>query len=384
MLAGFVGCVPVPLRDLFVVEFANILAGPLVGQFCAELGADVVKVESPDGGDPTRGWHLPIEDARDDRPAYFCCANWGKRSIAIDLTSEAGTRLARQLVARADVAIVSFKPGSDKRLGLDYESLSALNPRLIYLQVTAYGSDDARPGFDAILQAEGGFTFLNGASDGAPTKMPVALIDVLAAHHLKQGLLLALLRRATSGRGAYVSTSLLGVATASLANQASNFLVAGVVPQRIGSEHPNIVPYGKLVTTHDGRELVLAIGTDGQFARLCRTLELHSSIDDPRYSTNAARVANRESLNAMLTRHVAQRESRALAEALTEAGVPFGFVNDMRQVFEQEVCKRQCLEGARGVRTLALDGDFEGRRRLAEPPRLDQHGAELRDHLSGV
>jgi len=373
-----------PLRDLFVVEFASILAGPLVGQFCAELGADVVKVESPRGGDATRGWHLSVEDPQDDRPAYFCCANWGKRSIAADLTSEHGKQLAHRLVRRADVVIVSFRPGVEARLGLDYKTLSALNPRLIYVQVTAYGSDDKRPGFDAILQAEGGFTFLNGEPKDAPTKMPVALVDVLASHHLKQGLLLALLRRATSDRGSYVSTSLLGAATASLANQASNFLMAGVVPQRMGSEHPNIVPYGKIFPTSEGQELVLAVGTDGQFTSLCRTLALDAAIDDPRYATNALRVEHREALNALLTEAVGQRSGPELSQALIEARVPFGFVNDMRQVFEQEISRRQCFEGMKGVRTVALEGDIEGRRQLSMPPRLDQHGDEIRDQLDRV
>ncbi len=184
-----------PLAQLRVLELANILAGPLVGQFCAELGADVIKVEQPGLGDPTRGWYLATESRDSDVSAYFSCANWGKRSIAIDIATAAGRQLVQRLAEVSDVVIVGYKPGDEVKFGVDYQTLAARNSKLIYLQVTAYGSADERPGFDAIIQAESGFTYLNGEPGGGPVKMPVALIDLLAAHQLKEGLLLALLQR---------------------------------------------------------------------------------------------------------------------------------------------------------------------------------------------
>ena len=174
---------------------------------------------------------------------------WGKRSIALDIGHHAGQEVVARLAQRADIVIASYKPGDDAKFGVDYESLGASNPRLIYLQIDAYGEGDDRPGFDAIIQAEAGFTYLNGEADGPPTKMPVALVDILAAHQLKEGLLLALLRRERDDKGSFVTTSLLGAATASLANQATNYLVAGVEPTRMGSEHPNVVPYGTIFQT---------------------------------------------------------------------------------------------------------------------------------------
>ncbi len=367
-----------PLSNLRVLELAGILAGPLVGQFCAELGADVIKVEPPGRGDPTRGWYLPVEDRTDDVSAYFSCANHGKRSIALDLGDRDDRRIACKLAGAADVVIAAYKPGDDVRFEMDHESLRRSNPRLIYVQVTAYGNADPRPGFDAIVQAEGGFTFLNGESGGAPLKMPVALVDVLAAHQLKQGLLLALMRRTATGQGAHVTTSLLGAATASLANQAANYLWAGVVPRRLGSDHPNIVPYGTSFATADGRELVLGVGTDRQFGNLMRTLGRHEIAGDPRYATNAARVENRDALNDLLRRQFAGRSSDAIESELRAAKVPFGFVNDMQQVFEQPESRRQLLDSGTGVRTVALDGDIEGRRAIGPPPRLDEHGQAIR------
>ncbi len=370
-----------PLSNLRVLELAGILAGPLVGQFCAELGAEVIKVEPPGRGDPTRGWYLPAEDGADDVSAYFSCANHGKRSIALDLCDREDRRVARKLARNSDVVIAAYKPGDDVRFELDSESLRRSNPRMIYVQVTAYGDADSRPGFDAIIQAEGGFTYLNGESGGASLKMPVALVDVLAAHHLKQGLLLALMRRAETGRGAHVSTSLLGAATASLANQAANYLRAGVIPRRLGSDHPNIVPYGTSFVTADGRELVLGVGTDKQFGNLMRTLGEHAVAGDSRYATNAVRVENRVALNELLRRQFAGLASDVIEPKLRTAKVPFGFVNDMQQVFEQPESRRQLLSDGAGVRTVALDGDIEGRRAIGPPPHLDQHGKAIRLEL---
>ena len=351
------------LTGLRVLELANILAGPLIGQFCAELGADVIKVEQPGAGDPTRGWRLASEPQDNDVSAYFSCANWGKRSIALDMVDDHDIVVG--LLRRTDVVIVGYKPGDEFKFGVDYDAVAAINPRAIYLQLTAYGTHDPRPGFDAIIQAESGFTFLNGEAGGHPTKMPVALVDVLAAHQLKEGLLLALLGRERTGEGAYVATSLLASATASLANQATNFLVADTVPQRMGSEHPNIVPYGTILDTADGTSFVVAIGTERQFRTFLRLIDCEALANDARFATNQARVVNREALNALLRDRLASLPGAALAKSMRNAKVPFGYVNDMRSVFEQPESRSQLFEAGTGLRTLALSGSYEGRRDLS-------------------
>lgn len=366
-----------PLAGLTVLELANVLAGPLVGQFCAELGARVIKAEPPGVGDPTRGWYLASESRSSDVTAYFASANWGKSSIALDLSDVEGRSLAGRLAQAADVVVVGYKPGDEVKFGLDYETLSAANPGLIYLQVTAYGTDDPRPGFDAIVQAEAGFTHMNGEPDGGPVKMPVALMDLLAAHQLKEGLLLALLKKARTGEGSYIATSLLGAATASLANQASNYLMAGAVPGRMGSEHPNIVPYGNIFLTRDGREFVVAVGTERQWRQFVDALGLPELGEDDRFASNADRVANRQVLNGLLAEQVSQMDSVAIEAGMRERKVPFGFVNDMAEVFAQPAAAAQRFDDVRGVRSVALTGHIEGRRDLSAPPGLDADRDEV-------
>ena len=365
-----------PLSGLKVLELANILAGPLIGQFCAELGSTVTKVEHPEGGDPTRGWRVAGE-ADSGVSAYFSCANWGKRSIALNVASDEGANIVRQLVRQSDVVIVGYKPGDEHKFGLDYPTLRELNERLVYLQITAYGAGDARPGFDAIIQAESGFTYLNGEAGGGPVKMPVALVDVLAAHQLKEALLLALMKRERCGEGSYVATSLLAAATASLANQASNYLHAGVVPRRMGSEHPNIVPYGNIIRTADGREIILAVGTERQFREFSAAIGLPALPDDARFATNADRVTNRDDLQVLVRERV---ESMSSVELETELGirkVPFGYVNDMPAVFELPASREQLFPGGNGLRTVAFTGDVFERKRLSPPPGLDEHRCEI-------
>ncbi|MDA1075457.1 MAG: CoA transferase [Proteobacteria bacterium] len=366
-----------PLAGLKVLELANILAGPLIGQFCAELGADVIKVEQPGSGDPTRGWYLSSEDRSDDVSGYFSCANWGKRSIAIDIASPEGQALVQQLVKRSDIVIIGYKPGDDAKFGLAWEDLSALNSGLIYLQISAYGAQDNRPGFDAIIQAESGFTLINGEPDSGGVKMPVALVDLLAAHQLKEGLLLALLERNRTGQGAYVATSLMASASASLANQASNYLYAGAIPRAMGSQHPNIVPYGNILTCADQRQLVIAVGTERQWQGFAAALNRTEWCADPRFTSNAARVQNRAALVALIVALTKQMNSADLAESLARAKVPFGFVNDMAQVFAEPAAKDQLLASGRGVRTIALSGSLNTRGDLTPPPHLDEHRSEI-------
>ena len=378
-------------RNFIVLELANILAGPITAMFFAELGARVIKIENPHtGGDATRNYKLPGEDPSADVSAYFSCANWGKESVAIDTATAAGRGIAHDLARRADIVIASFKPGDDEKLQLDPATLRALNPRLIYAQINAYGADDPRPGFDAILQAEAGFTYLNGEPDGPPTKMPVALIDLLLAHQLKEGLLLALLKRERTGAGSLVSGSLLKAGVASLANQATNYLVGGTVPRRMGSEHPNIVPYGTILTCDDGRELVIACGTERQYRALMSALDLEAVGAEARFRTGQMRVINRAAMLELLRPRAAAFTGAELAARLTQAKVPFGFVNDMAAVFQQQGARQTLLAGTtdtnvavRGVRSFIIDGDAVTPGQPTVPPSLNQHAASVLDGFLG-
>lgn len=359
-----------PLAGLRVIELASVLAGPQAGQFLAELGAEVLKVEHPGtGGDVTRGWKSAGEDPHTDTSAYFAAANWGKVSRVLDLTTAHGRAALLALTATADIVIASYKPGDAGKLGADYATLCAVNPALIYAHITGYGPDSARAGYDAVLQAETGFMHLNAAVDdgsggvGAPQKMPVALIDLLAAHQLKEGILTALYRRSRTGQGALVEVSLSQSALASLANQATNWLVAGLNPQPLGSEHPNIVPYGTVLTAADGTRLVLAVGADRQFEQLCEALGAPELATDARFRTNAARVRHRHALNPQLRTLVAQTSGAALLAELERRHVPAGEIRDVRQALATPQAEPLLLRNpqtghAGGVRTAVfrLDG----------------------------
>ncbi|MFN7601600.1 MAG: CaiB/BaiF CoA transferase family protein, partial [Bacteroidota bacterium] len=323
---------------LRVLELASVLAGPSVGQFFAELGAEVIKVENPKtGGDVTRSWKSAGETT-DDRSAYFCCCNWGKQSVALDLSQPADLETLKKMVPTMDVVIASYKPGDAEKLGVSYEQLKAINQQLIYGQITGYGSDDVRVGYDAVIQAESGFMDLNGAKDGPPTKMPVALIDVLAAHQLKEGLLLALLHRERTQQGGLVEVSLIQAALSSLANQATNWLVAKKLPMRQGSAHPNIAPYGDVFETKDHKQILLAVGSDRQFEDLMEVLGLSpdGSVrmkpwDLDKFSTNQQRVKNRDELNRLLVGKIQEMNSSDLMAALLAKKIPGGLVQNVKE-----------------------------------------------------
>jgi crotonobetainyl-CoA:carnitine CoA-transferase CaiB-like acyl-CoA transferase len=372
------------LDDLLVLELASVLAGPRVGQFFAELGATVIKVENPrTQGDVTRHWRLASEPEDDDRPSYFACCNSGKQSVAIDLTTDGGRDLLHQLAAQSDIVTASYRPGSAEALGADADTLCALNSGLLYGHITGYGPDAPRAGYDAVIQAESGFMHMNGTPDGPPVKMPVALMDLLAAHQLKEALLLGLLRRERTGEGGYIAVSLMQAAVSALANQATNWLVGGHVPQRMGSAHPNIAPYGTVYRTADDEAILLAVGTDRQFARLCGVLDLGNLPDDERFATNAARVRHRDALDAHLTPAIAQWTRGDLLGALAAQSVPAGAINDMRQVFEQPLAQTMTLpfDGApTGLCTAAFG--FDPANDLLPPPHYATHTeAVLRERL---
>ncbi len=333
-------------NGLKVIELASVLAGPSVGMFFAELGAEVIKIENKTtGGDVTRNWKLPTEDPSSPISAYFCSVNWGKKHLFLDLSVEEDRALALRYVKEADVVIANFKPASARRLGFDAAALRAQHPRLIYAQVLGWADpEDERPAFDVVLQAEAGFLYMTGEPDRPPVKMPVALIDLLAAHQLKEAILAALWRRERTGLGCEVSVSLFESAVASLANQASNWLMAGHIPQRMSTQHPNIAPYGDMYVCADGHWLLLAVGTDRQFERLCRCLNREDLLQKPTFQTNQARVRHRQELNTIFQGIFSQEHLGYWLQLLRANQVPVAQIRDMPAVFEQPEAQALILE----------------------------------------
>lgn len=370
-----------PFAHLRVLELASVLAGPQVGQFFAELGADVLKIESP-AGDVTRTWKTSAETAASQAAAdasvsaYFSASNWGKSSLVLDLTTAAGQTSLHQLAASADIVLASYKPGDAEKLRADYATLAAENPRLIYGHLTGYGPENTRAGYDAVLQAEAGFMYLNAAGPGQPAqKMPVAMVDLLAAHQLKEGLLTALFQRAHIGCGALVQVSLLDSALASLANQAATYLVAGHDPQPLGSGHPSIVPYGTVYRAANGRQLVLAVGSDGQFRQLCAALGRPDWAADARFATNAARVAHRAELENSLTSIIAAVDGDVLLADLERRAVPAGAVRSVGEALGRPSAGAMLLPavgtGPAGLRTVAFrSSQWPVVAKLSAPPAL--------------
>ena len=339
-------------QNLKIVELASVLAGPAVGMFFAELGAEVIKIENKTtGGDVTRSWQLPNEQVNIDEngisdSAYFHSVNYGKKHYFLDLQSVTDREKVYDILRGCDVVISNFKKTSAEKMGMDYETIKALTPSVIYAQIYGFDEEDETPAFDVVLQAEAGFMFMNGEKGGNAVKMPVALIDLLAAHQLKEGILVALLKRERTGEGSFVSTSLYESAVASLANQATNWLMAGHIPQRIGSEHPNIAPYGDMFYTLDNKYVVLACGTEKQWLSLCKALELEDLIEDKRFKTNALRVKNRAELHAIL-RGVMELYGRdELIELLKKNQIPVGAIRNMPEVFENKTAQAMILEDA--------------------------------------
>ena len=362
--------------QLKILELASVLAGPSVGQFFGELGAEVIKVENIlTRGDVTRTWRVPGE-ADDGLSAYFCSANWAKKSIAIDLGKAEGKEIVHMLARSADIVVVSYKPGDAEKLGVDFATLSSLNGRLIYGEITGYGNDNPRVGYDAVIQAESGFMELNGQKDGPPTKMPVALMDVLAAHHLKEGLLIALLNRERTGEGEKVEVSLIQAAISSLANQATNWLVAKKLPARQGSSHPNIAPYGDIFRTKDDKQILLAVGSDQQFANLCSILGLDQLPRDPNYARNTGRVENRAELVNRIQREVQRFSAKEFLDRTGKLNVPVGVIRRVDEVLASDEAHELLLNSMQlsGVRSLLThkSGKLPG-----PPPRLGQHTGEI-------
>ena len=326
---------PAPLAGLRVLELARILAGPWAGQILADLGAEVIKVESPQGDD-TRRWGPPFIDRADGSrdAAYFHACNRGKTSLTADFTTAEGQALVRELAAKSDVVIENFKVGGLARYGLDYASLSALTPGLVYCSITGFGQDGpyaARAGYDFIVQGMSGIMDLTGEPDGAPQKIGVAFADIITGLYAVIGIQAALRARETHGRGEHVDMALLDVMVGVLANQSMNHLTTGDTPRRLGNSHPNIAPYA-VFQAADGL-FILAVGNDAQFARFCSLVKLDQLPDDPAYATNAARVAHRDELTARINAACGQHRRDDLLAAFHVAGIPAGPINTVAQAF---------------------------------------------------
>ena len=333
-----------PLAGVTVVDLTRVLAGPWATQMLADMGAEVIKIERPVVGDETRHWGPPwIKDAQGretTESAYFLSTNRGKRSVAIDLATAEGQALVRRLASGADVFVENFKVGALARYGLDYDTLAPDNRRLVYVSISAFGQDGPQadgPGYDAMIQAMGGLMSITGVPDGepgaGPQKVGVAVADLMCGMYAIAGILGALHERHRSGRGQYVDLSLLDTQVAWLANQNLNYLVSGTVPRRRGTAHPNIVPYQAFATA-DGH-VMIAVGNDAQFARFCAATGLAALGDDPRYSSNARRVVNRDQLLPAVAAALAQRSTAHWLKVLRDADVPCGPINDIAQVFAE-------------------------------------------------
>ena len=328
------------LSHLRVLDLSRVLAGPWASQVFADLGAEVIKVERPGSGDDTRAWGPPwmpdMAGADSDQSAYFLCTNRGKYSLQIDLKDPEGQARVRDIARHADVVIENFKAGGARALGLDYATLSADNPGLVYLSVTGFGQtgpEAQRPGYDLLVQAMGGLMSITGDPDGAPQKVGVALSDVMTGLYGVIGTLAALAERDRSGRGQHVDVALLDVTLATLANQAANWVVSGVNPGRVGNAHLSIVPYQSFATA-DGH-IVVAVGNDAQFRQFCEVLDLGPLGEDPRFARNADRVKHRDALIPILAERLATAPSDHWLAGFAARGVPAGPINSVAEAFAQ-------------------------------------------------
>ncbi|MDG1732528.1 MAG: CaiB/BaiF CoA-transferase family protein [Thalassotalea sp.] len=342
-----------PLQGIKVLDLSRILAGPWATQVLADFGAEVWKVERPNAGDDTRKWGPPFlqdEQGNDtNEAAYYLSANRGKHSVTIDITSPQGQQLIHQLAAKADIVVENFKVGSLKKYGLDYQSMKAVNPSIIYCSITGFGQtgpDSKRAGYDAMIQAMGGLMSLTGLPEGqpgaGPQKVGVAVVDIMTGMYAVSGILAALYHRNTTGIGQYIDLALLDTQVSCLANQGMNYLVGNDVPTSQGTAHPNIVPY-QAFTTDDGY-IMLAVGNDTQFQHCCQALALPELAMDGRFITNQLRVANRQQLIPLLNAALSQHPLDYWLAALNKAGVPCGPINTLDRVYaEPQVQHREMV-----------------------------------------
>ncbi|WP_250009558.1 CaiB/BaiF CoA-transferase family protein [Actinoplanes sp. M2I2] len=369
-----------PLDGLLVADFSRILAGPYATMLLADLGAQVIKVEGP-AGDDTRTWMPPV---RDGVSTYYLGINRNKRSIALDLKNETDLADARSLAHRADVMIENFRPGGLARFGLDYDSVSAANKKIVYASISGFGTGAGAglPGYDLMVQAISGLMSLTGDPDGSPFRAGISVFDVMAGLHANIGILAALHARAGTGRGQHVEVNLLSSALSGLVNHSSGYVAGGTIPFRMGNAHPSLFPYEPLPTA-DG-ELIVIAGNDGQFRKLCQVLDLPQLPDDPRFGRNQDRTANREELRPILLERLATRTKDEWFRDLIAAGVPCAPINtiDGGVTFAEELGLDPVVTtgGVPGIRNPITFSDSRARYELP-PPTLDEHGEEIRKWL---
>jgi len=376
-----------PLSGVRVADFSRVLAGPHATMILADLGADVIKIESPEG-DGTRQWSPPVNAV--GQSTYFAGVNRGKRSVALDLRSPEGLERARELAASADVVIENFKPGTMEKFGLGYEAVAAQNPGVVYCSISGFGDAAGKelPGYDLLVQAVGGLMSITGAADeagGEPTKVGVALVDILTGLNSVIGIQAALRAREVgeAGRGQHVKVTLLGSLLSALANQASSTLETGKSPGRMGNAHPSIAPYETFVAAD--QQVALAVGTDGQFRRLCEVIGAPEMADDERFANNPARVAHRVELRAAIDERLRAKPAAEWIDELTAANIPAGRVNNIAQAID--LAESLGLGMVAETPSLAADGSTQVLRSIATPisfsetparygappPELDQH-----------
>lgn len=345
-------------KDLKIVELASVLAGPSVGMFFAELGAKVIKVENKTtGGDVTRNWHISKED-KDKTAAYFHSINYNKTHVFWDLKDAGDYQKLINELEDTDIIISNFNDETASKFNVSYDQLSSKFPQLIYSQLIGFANHPERAAYDVVLQAESGFLSMCGINEKMKCKMPVALIDILAAHQMKEGILVALIQRMKNGKGLKVECSLNKSAIASLANQATNYLMVNHIPQPMGTKHPNIAPYGELFHTKDKQEIVLAIGTDKQFKKLCEILNAEYLIEDARFTNNSNRVKNREILEEELSKSINTIDSVLLFSLANDNRIPIGHVKNLEQVFATKSGKEMILvsdDGTKRASTISFN-----------------------------
>jgi formyl-CoA transferase len=382
---------PTPLLDgIRIIDLTRVLAGPYCTMMLGDLGADVIKIEAPERGDDTRAWGPPFTPS--GQSAYFLSANRNKRSMTLDLKTADGRSILRNLIQQGDVLVDNFKTGTLARWGLDYDTLQALRPGLIYATITGYGTTGPyrdRPGYDFMVQAMGGFMSLTGPADGEPTRAGIAIADLTTGMFTSSAILAALFARERTGQGQYIDSSLLDTQVALLSYVASNYLVSGELPQRYGNGHPNIVPYQEF-RARDGY-FAFAAGNDLQWGKFCTAVARPEWITDERFATNTARLANRQQVVAMLNELFSTRDARDWMELCNEIGLPSGPINNMAQLFADPQVQAREMEMHIPD---ALDGDIP---LLASPmkiptaptavglppPRLGEHTAEILRDLLG-
>ena len=377
---------PGPLSGLLVADFSRVLAGPYCTMLLADLGADVIKVESP-GGDDTRAWVPPVTE--DGVSTYFLAINRNKRSVALDLKDDGDRALARELARRADVFVQNFKPGGLTRYGLDYDSVSALNPSVIYASISGFGTAGGKnmPGYDVMVQAMSGLMSLTGDPDGPPYRAGISAFDVMAGLHTTIAILAALNHRNATGEGQHLDASLMASAMSGMVNQTSAYAAGGVVPFRMGNSHPSLFPYEPL-PTGDG-ELVVTAGNDTQFGKLCEVIGAPELPADPRFAHNPGRTANRDILRPLLTEKLAAKSAAEWFDLLIAAGVPCGPINtvDKGIEFAEKIGLEPIVTAGTGDRTRPVMrhpvtfSKTPASYPLA-PPELDEHGAEIRGWLA--